>query len=99
MRILPPNFDRILRILRHVGYQRPLSIGAFGCIVSSIACHQPIFITDKPAAAVSVHRDPHLLCCRTVEIQQVVCAPDALHLTASVECEAYVTGAAPCPHG
>ena len=30
--------------------------------------------------AVSVHRAPHLLCCRALEVQKYVCAPDALHL-------------------
>jgi hypothetical protein len=29
---------------------------------------------------VSVHRAPHLLCCRALEVQKYVCAPDALHL-------------------
>ena len=29
---------------------------------------------------VSVLRAPHLLCCRAIEVQKVVCAPDALHL-------------------
>ena len=29
---------------------------------------------------VSIHRAPHLLCCRTLEVQKYVCAPDALHL-------------------
>ena len=28
----------------------------------------------------SVHRAPHLLCCRAHEGQKYVCAPDALHL-------------------
>jgi len=29
---------------------------------------------------VSGHRAPHLLCCRALEVQKVVCAPDSLHL-------------------
>ena len=29
---------------------------------------------------VSVHRAPHLLCCRALEVQKYVCAPDVLHL-------------------
>jgi hypothetical protein len=29
---------------------------------------------------VSVHRAPHLLCYRALEVQKYVCAPDALHL-------------------
>ncbi len=29
---------------------------------------------------VSVHRAPHLLCCRALEVQKYVCEPDALHL-------------------
>jgi hypothetical protein len=28
----------------------------------------------------SVLRSPHLLCCRALEVQQYVCAPDALNL-------------------
>jgi hypothetical protein len=29
---------------------------------------------------VIIHRVPHLLCCRALEVQQYVYAPDALHL-------------------
>ena len=29
---------------------------------------------------VSIHRAPHLLCCRALEVQKYVRAPDALHL-------------------
>ena len=29
---------------------------------------------------VSVLRAPHVLCCRALEVQKDVCAPDALHL-------------------
>ena len=29
---------------------------------------------------VSVYRAPHLLCCRALEVQKVVCAPDASYL-------------------
>ena len=29
---------------------------------------------------VSVHKAPHLLCCRAFEVRKYVCAPDALHL-------------------
>jgi hypothetical protein len=29
---------------------------------------------------VRIHRAPHLLCCRVLEVQKVVCAPDALNL-------------------
>jgi hypothetical protein len=29
---------------------------------------------------VSVHRAPHLLCCRALEVQKYVCEPGALHL-------------------
>ena len=29
---------------------------------------------------VSLHSAPHLLCCRALEVQKYVCAPDALHL-------------------
>ena len=29
---------------------------------------------------VSVHRAPHLLCCRAHEVQKYGCAPEALHL-------------------
>jgi hypothetical protein len=29
---------------------------------------------------VSVHRAPHLLCCRALEVQKYVYAPGALHL-------------------
>jgi hypothetical protein len=40
-----------------------------------------ISITDSiTALSVSVHMEPHLLCCRALEVRKVVCAPDALHL-------------------
>jgi 2-keto-3-deoxy-L-rhamnonate aldolase RhmA len=29
---------------------------------------------------VRVHRAPHLLCCRALEAQKYVCAPDVVHL-------------------
>ena len=35
---------------------------------------------DVKRQYVSVHRPPHLPCCRALEVQQYVCAPDALHL-------------------
>ena len=36
---------------------------------------------EKNKRIVSVHRAPHLLCCRALEVQKyVLCAPDALHL-------------------
>ena len=34
----------------------------------------------EAAKKVSVHRAPHLFCCRALEVQKYVCAPDALHL-------------------
>jgi hypothetical protein len=39
---------------------------------------------------VSVHRAPHLLCCRALEVQKYVCAPDALHLWHPVNTYNYV---------
>ena len=41
-------------------------------------CHKPPIAAS--AKKVSVYRAPHLLCCRALEVQKVVCAPDALHL-------------------
>ena len=38
------------------------------------------FISDTQRSIVSVHRAPHLLCCRALEVRKYVCAPDALHL-------------------
>ena len=39
------------------------------------------YYTDSVTSlSVSVHRAPHLLCCRALEVQKYVCAPDALHL-------------------
>jgi hypothetical protein len=35
--------------------------------------------------AISVHRAPHLLCCRALEVQKYVCAPNALHLRHPVQ--------------
>ena len=37
-------------------------------------------MTTDNSLDVSVYRVPHLLCCRALEVQKVVCAPDALQL-------------------
>jgi hypothetical protein len=36
--------------------------------------------TTGAIAEVSVHRAPHLLCSRALEVRKYVCVPDALHL-------------------
>jgi hypothetical protein len=43
---------------------------------------------------VSVHRAPHLLCCRALEVQKYVCAPDALHLRHPVNAYNYLVSIA-----
>jgi hypothetical protein len=46
-------------------------------IVAAMCHKRPLPHLQKK---VSVYRAPHLLCCRALELQKYVCAPDALHL-------------------
>ena len=59
----------------------------------SITLPSSIWSTAAPGPnkkGVSVHRAPHLLCCRALEVQKYVCAPDALHLRHPVNAYNYV---------
>jgi hypothetical protein len=42
--------------------------------------HHSILILLIDRYFVSVHKAPHLLFCRALEVHKVVCAPNALHL-------------------
>ena len=46
-------------------------------IVATMCHKRPLPHLQKK---VSVYRAPHLLCCRALEVQKYVCAPNALHL-------------------
>jgi hypothetical protein len=39
-----------------------------------------LITVDQKEKKVSLHKAPHLPCCRALEVQKYVCAPDALHL-------------------
>ena len=56
----------ITTVDRATGYRTPPTVVA------------PPGTIDK--TIVSVHRAPHLLCCRATEVEKYVCAPEALHL-------------------
>ena len=42
-------------------------------------CQARLQLWTQNKKTVSVHRVPHLFCCRALEVHKYVCAPDALH--------------------